>query len=532
MRVVEVAFNWPAEVFIQRHLEAVSGEGQLETTFVVRHKNSDYAEVASVQANSQRVACVMPNYDHLPAWAKVANLRHLWAAPRLLFNRMLLRDRVLLAYFHRLRPHLIHFHTVTLATGMYWIPQALGIPYTISLRGSDVQVDPLRSLESRQAIAGALQGAAAIHTVCDHLGRRAAALAPAAPSATTIYTTLPVPASLPEYPPVGDGGLRLLSAGRIHWTKSYPDLLLALRGLLDRGIPASLTLVGSGPDQPRLEYWLQRLDLREHVRCIGKASFADIQALFAGAHAYVQSSLAEGFSNSLAEAMSWGCPVFATDVGGTAELVRHGVNGYLLPPLQAEQWPETLRLALDRPAMLDVRARAHQTAGERFAPQVHSRQFVDFYRRACQDFEPARRSPRAAPLPPPPAGEPLEQRPQILIRGPWQWQHGADLVLRALGALPSRNFSILLAGSGAQRDELCYLLDLLGLSGLARFALLPDETPRQTSGSCQALAGAADITVDITRAGRWQVHAPGFDHLLNLGDHSSLQNILAQALGA
>jgi glycosyltransferase involved in cell wall biosynthesis len=51
---------------------------------------------------------------------------------------------------------------------------------------------------------------------------------------------------------------------------------------------------------------------------------------------YVCSSETEGFSNSILEAMACGKPVIATRVGGNAEAVRNGIDGYLIPPYEPE----------------------------------------------------------------------------------------------------------------------------------------------------------------------------------------------------
>ena len=70
--------------------------------------------------------------------------------------------------------------------------------------------------------------------------------------------------------------------------------------------------------------------------------------LIAAAGAVCLPSEAEAMPMSLLEAMALGRPVIATDVGGTAELVRHGETGYLLPPgdgravpARWSSWPRT-----------------------------------------------------------------------------------------------------------------------------------------------------------------------------------------------
>jgi glycosyltransferase involved in cell wall biosynthesis len=74
------------------------------------------------------------------------------------------------------------------------------------------------------------------------------------------------------------------------------------------------------------------------------------------------SSLTEGLPNVVLEASAAGVPVVATAVGGTGEIIKDGVTGYLVPPAQALTMGERLlRLASDA----DARRRMAEAARER-----------------------------------------------------------------------------------------------------------------------------------------------------------------------
>jgi glycosyltransferase involved in cell wall biosynthesis len=57
----------------------------------------------------------------------------------------------------------------------------------------------------------------------------------------------------------------------------------------------------------------------------------DVARLLKGFDIFVLSSVAEGISNTILEAMATGLPVVATRVGGNPELVQDGANGRLVP---------------------------------------------------------------------------------------------------------------------------------------------------------------------------------------------------------
>jgi glycosyltransferase involved in cell wall biosynthesis len=123
---------------------------------------------------------------------------------------------------------------------------------------------------------------------------------------------------------------RAVAVARLTPVKDVSTLLRAARLVADVHADFHLDILGEGPSRPGLEALRRTLQLERHVTFHGAA--ADVRGHLAAASLFVQSSLSEGISLALLEAMAAGLPVVATDVGGTPEVVEHRVTGMLVTP--------------------------------------------------------------------------------------------------------------------------------------------------------------------------------------------------------
>ena len=85
------------------------------------------------------------------------------------------------------------------------------------------------------------------------------------------------------------------------------------------------------------------------VKLTGELPRSDVPSFLAAMDVCVCSSLSEGMSNAILEAMSAGKPVVATAVGGNPELVEDGTTGYLVPPGDADAMADALGKLLADP---------------------------------------------------------------------------------------------------------------------------------------------------------------------------------------
>ena len=126
-----------------------------------------------------------------------------------------------------------------------------------------------------------------------------------------------------------DAPLGILCVGRLIPVKCQVLLVQACAILRDRGQDFSLTFVGAGPDQLRLEQTISRLALSRQVVMAGSLTQQGVLEQLSRADIFVLPSLNEGIPVVLMEAMACGVPCISTPINGIPELIAHNVTGLL-----------------------------------------------------------------------------------------------------------------------------------------------------------------------------------------------------------
>ena len=134
--------------------------------------------------------------------------------------------------------------------------------------------------------------------------------------------------------------------GRMTAVKRTEDILHGFKRLRERGVDACLCLVGDGPDRAAIEQEASALEIAR--RCLFLGYQVDVAPFYAAFDALVLPSANEGTPVSAIEALAGGKPVVATRVGGVPDVVRDGVDGFLVEPQDVDALAERLgRLAAD-----------------------------------------------------------------------------------------------------------------------------------------------------------------------------------------
>jgi sugar transferase (PEP-CTERM/EpsH1 system associated) len=118
------------------------------------------------------------------------------------------------------------------------------------------------------------------------------------------------------------------TVGRLDKVKNYQMLLNALLSQTRYKNPYKLMLIGDGPERADLEAFVTTHRL-SNVEFLGeKQNVQDYLQIF---DLFVLTSMVEGISNTILEAMATGTPVIATRVGGNPEIVEDNMTGSLIP---------------------------------------------------------------------------------------------------------------------------------------------------------------------------------------------------------
>lgn len=144
--------------------------------------------------------------------------------------------------------------------------------------------------------------------------------------------------------------LRVLLAARLLWDKGIREYVEAAGRSAAQGLPVEFLLAGT-PDHGNpgsvAEDEVKRWEAAGVIRYLGHVT--DMPGLLSEIDIAVLPSYREGVPRSLLEAAACGLPIIATDAPGCREIVRHGVNGLLVPPRDASALAEAIHFLSERP---------------------------------------------------------------------------------------------------------------------------------------------------------------------------------------
>ncbi len=193
-----------------------------------------------------------------------------------------------------------------------------------------------------------------------------------------------------------DGRLLLGVVAQLSPWKGQDTAIEALALLVGEGVDAHLLLVGSAKFVARstrfdntdyvagLHELVAREGLADRVWWLGERE--DVPQLIGAMDGLLLPSWEEPFGRALIEAMALGVPVVATSVGGPAEIVEQGRQGYLVAPRRPGEWAQAIaRLAQSPEAAAAMGRAGRERVRELFTIAHHVRATLDVYERTIAE---------------------------------------------------------------------------------------------------------------------------------------------------
>lgn len=242
-----------------------------------------------------------------------------------------------------------------------------GVPLVSTFFGAELHWLPSRHHWARLAVREIVAASDATTAISSFTARELEAIAPAAAPVVIPFGAAITPraTSSEDRVPYAIAPTELLFVGRLVPRKGVDVLLRALA--TPRLSETRLTIVGDGSERTPLESLAAALGVSSRVTFDGTVSATQLDARFRNCDALVLPAVddplsgTEGLGVVLIEALAYGRPVVASDIGGIPDVVRNGETGLLVPPGD----PEALAIALASLADAPDRAQAFGDAGRR-----------------------------------------------------------------------------------------------------------------------------------------------------------------------
>jgi glycosyltransferase involved in cell wall biosynthesis len=206
---------------------------------------------------------------------------------------------------------------------------------------------------------------------------------------------------------VGPQELMIITVSRMVREKNLSTLAGIANSLTANGIAAKLVVVGDGPERDSMAAACPE------ARFLGALYGDELGAAYASGDVFLFVSDTETFGRVNIEAMASGLPVVAAGAGGTLDIVREGVDGFLVPPRKPEEYMRPLKCLLGDPALRAQMGAAALERSRTYDWELLFEGLLDEYKIASLGvYGSQRKAPMAAePL----VAEPLLAREQDLL---------------------------------------------------------------------------------------------------------------------
>jgi glycosyltransferase involved in cell wall biosynthesis len=178
---------------------------------------------------------------------------------------------------------------------------------------------------------------------------------------------------------LSDADIVLVNVNRLVRNKGVIYLIDALK-ILNNELNVKLILIGSGPEESNLKRKIGELKLKDKVIHFKDISDETKFQLIALADISVTPTLFEGLPIVILEAMACGKPIVASNVTEVPQVVKHGINGFLVPPRSPEAIAKAV-LEIYEKGLIKVMGRESRKIAEDYDWKKVARKAIKEYER-------------------------------------------------------------------------------------------------------------------------------------------------------
>jgi colanic acid/amylovoran biosynthesis glycosyltransferase len=280
----------------------------------------------------------------------------------------------------------LHFAFGNLAFGRENYAEIMGCKMSISFRGSDINVFPKWHNLKYNGILGKCTKVQCNSQmlkleILSHDNQINSKIFVIPPGLQTEYILSTVDIEFFNQKRFKNDIVKLVSVGRLHWIKGFEQAFEALGKLKKDGVNFEYCIIGHGPEEEKLFFLSHFYGIQSNVKFLGLLKPSEIRQQLEVANLYVQTSWAEGFSNSTLEAQAIGLPAIVTPVSGMKELIDHEETGYIVENhsskdiLQGFKW----YFSLTEDEKMVLAKKANQKVKANFSMEQLSKNWLSFF---------------------------------------------------------------------------------------------------------------------------------------------------------
>lgn len=163
--------------------------------------------------------------------------------------------------------------------------------------------------------------------------------------------------------------------------KNPAQLVAAVAELSSRGLPARALFIGDGPERGAVESAARQLGVEHRVVISGLQE--DVRPFLSACDVVALTSFTEAFSLAAIEAMALGRPVVHPDVGGAAEMIQSGQDGWLFPVGDTATLVERLAVLADPVGRARMGENARAAVASRFSERAMVERYEELLFETC-----------------------------------------------------------------------------------------------------------------------------------------------------